>query len=73
MGALKLRCRMRSLLRRRGFFTQSRFKADRKRARLAVDPEDWRRQRFFEKLFGVTIGVAIVAVALTILQHWPMR
>jgi hypothetical protein len=35
-----------------------------------MDPESWRQQNFFGKLMGVTIGLAFIAVVLTI---WSMR
>ena len=38
-----------------------------------MDHESRRQQRFFGKLLGITIGLAIIAVAFAISQYWSMR
>ena len=38
-----------------------------------MDHESWRQQRFYGKLLGITIGLAIIAVAFAISQYWSMR
>jgi hypothetical protein len=38
-----------------------------------MDDESQRKQRFFGKLLGVTIGLAAVAVALAVSQFLAMR
>jgi hypothetical protein len=38
-----------------------------------MDHGDQRQQRFFGKLLGITVGLALIAVAFAISQYWVMR
>jgi hypothetical protein len=73
-GALNPGAALDRVLRRRGLFqTKVGLGPTENRAASAVEPENGRRQKFFGTLLGVAIGMAVVAVALTISQHWPLR
>jgi hypothetical protein len=39
----------------------------------AMDHGDQRQQRFFGKLLGITVGLALIAVAFAISQYWVVR